>query len=83
MRYPDLLAGYCAGALETCDWTILANHMKGVGLKEGRVVSCQSNDVRCYLKRYPDLMSFCVNGNISLCHWHDLMSQWHGAGRIE
>ena len=82
-RYPDLMAGYCAGAYETCDWNVLSQHMKGVGLKEGRVLTCKSNDVRCYLQRYEDLRSFCVNGNISLCHWHDLMAQWHDAGQTE
>lgn len=82
-RYPDLMAGYCAGAYETCDWNVLSQHMKGVGLKEGRVLTCKSNDVRCYLQRYEDLRSFCVNGNISLCHWHDLMAQWHDAGQKE
>ena len=40
LRYTDLLAGYCAGALGDCDWAKLQQHWETAGREEGRQFAC-------------------------------------------
>ena len=40
LRYDDLLAGFCGGALGGCDWTKLQEHWDAAGQAEGRQFAC-------------------------------------------
>ncbi len=40
LRYDDLLAGFCSGALGGCDWERLREHWKTAGRAEGRQFAC-------------------------------------------
>ena len=39
-RYPDLLAGFCGGDLDACEWGRLDDHWRLNGHPEGRVYGC-------------------------------------------
>ena len=39
-RYPDLLDGFCGGAISDCDWTRLKLHFEEHGRAEGRTFAC-------------------------------------------
>ena len=84
MRYPDLLQGYCGGKLDACNWASLRGHLQSAGAKEGRIITCYSSDLRCYIRRYPDLaQAFCTSSNTTDCNWHDLLLHWYGSGSAE
>ena len=84
LRYSDLLNGYCGGVVDACDWTALGEHMSAIGAREGRIVTCNSHDVRCYVRRYEDLaQAFCTDGDPTHCTWHDLLEHWHTNGEDE
>lgn len=40
LRYTDLLAGFCGGALGDCDWAKLQQHWETAGREEGRQFAC-------------------------------------------
>ena len=42
-RYPDLLDGFCGGAISDCDWTRLKLHFEEHGRAEGRTFACSAN----------------------------------------
>ena len=41
-RYPDVLADFCAGGVNTCKWSAIRDHWREHGKGEGRQFGCES-----------------------------------------
>ena len=41
-RYPDVLADFCAGGVNTCKWSAIRDHWREHGKSEGRQFGCES-----------------------------------------
>jgi len=84
LRNPDLLAGFCGGDPDKCQWEALLKHWAEIGSVKGREFGCFSSSVKCYAERYNDLRQGALcGGDIWKCDWHGIWLHWVMAGKRE
>lgn len=82
MRYPDLLAGYCHGDINRCDWKKLEAHYNTHGKQEYRYVACKNEDTECYAQRYENVWGRFCHSQLQQCDWEGLLQYWMLEGQF-